>query len=178
MRPPPPPTLPLGWQPGLPLHRWGQRPEGWEQGVGVGRMGAVGTEGPKARGSPQTASTPPPLWHKQNPCMGHRHQPAACTRGRAGTPILLSGGAGGCREGWAGALGRTGLGLSPWQGRQEGAGRHWGGYGLALLPGKVLLPAVGTAGTSCCAALRTASAATRPSRGCTLERKGSAQWCG
>ena len=48
----------------------------------------------------------------------------------------------------------------------------------ALPPGKVLLPAVGTAGTSCCAALCTASAATRPSRGCALEREGSAQRCG
>lgn len=60
--------------------------------------------------------------------------------------------------------------------RQPAAGARQGP--LFCSPGKVLLPAVGTAGTSCCAALCTASAATRPSRGCTLERKGSAQWCG
>lgn len=43
---------------------------------------------------------------------------------------------------------------------------------------KVLLAAVGTAGTSCCAALCTATAATGLSRGCAPEREGSAQRCG
>lgn len=72
--------LPLGWQSGFVLHLQGQEPHSQDWGTGEGSMGAVGTEGPKARFSPDNQHTPP-LWHNRTHAQG-----TTSSQGQAGDP--------------------------------------------------------------------------------------------
>lgn len=76
------------------------------------------------------------LDHQHTPPLRHNKTPARDTaiskkpaRGVRQRPLF-------CSPGVQGAVVRAGMGLSPWQGKQDGAGRHWGRCGLLCPRGR------------------------------------------